>query len=130
MHWGRRSMQKTEHTGAREHAALMRSAQAVAALGAAVCVLFFCASSRGVQAEVPPYSAADSKAAIGAFVAEHAALADAIGLNAYFPEESVSVGAFSDRGDEAYRAFLEDAARPWTFGEYLRDAFRTLFGIS
>ena len=103
----------------------MRAVNAVAAVGAAVCVLFFCAAVSG-ERETPVYPAERSEAAVAVFWEEHAAFADAIGLDAYFPKSAVQAGTFSSRGEEAYRDFLNDSTTKWTFGAYLRDAFRAL----
>ena len=105
----------------------VRAANAVAVIGSIVCVLFFCLSVRGEKRDVfyPPESSGE---AVSAFLSEHTALADALGLDVYFPEESILVGAFSNRGEEAYHSFREEAKKEWTFREYLRDAFRALMG--
>ncbi len=105
------------------------AANTVAVIGCVVCVLFFCASVSGYVPDTD-YPEEKSYAAVGAFLRDHGAIADVLGIDEYFPQESVSVGAFSTRGEDAYRAFIEETERKWTFSDYLRDAWRSLFGLS
>lgn len=126
MNWGRkRRIQNAKQAGEVPYS---RSASAAAAFGAAVCVLFFCAAADGETPEsaVPPVH---PDAAVQTFLREHAAFADAVGINEYFPDAAVPTGSFSTRGEEAYRAFLaEQESR--TFGEYLREAWLRMLGLS
>ena len=130
MQWGRARVCKGKKTVERYAVPSVRAANAIAVIGSIVCVLFLCRVPIGVSENSTSYSAEESAAVIQTFLKEHAAFADAIGLEAYFSEDSISVGAFSDRGDEAYRAFLEQTEREWTFRDYLWDAVRSLFGAS
>lgn len=130
MHWGRNRARAAETPSSqKENRSLTHAANIVALVGFAVCVLFFCAAVGGTSREIT-YPAESSKAAVSTFLSEHTALADALGMNEFFSAESVSVGSFSDHGEEAYRAFLAENEREWTFSDYLRDAWRTLFGVS
>ena len=52
-------------------------------------------------------------------------LADALGIDGYFPSDAVPVGAFEEKSEAGYREFVN---RRWSFGDYLRDAFRVLIG--
>ena len=131
MHFGRESRRGGELPPCREeNPSRFHAANAVAVIGCMVCVLFFCAAIGIDRTETAEYPAEKSYAAVGAFLRDHGAIADVLGMNDYFPQESVSVGAFSSRGEDAYRAFIEESEKQWTFSEYLRDAWRALFGPS
>lgn len=127
MVWGRKRREENQAKDRRHPWPMPHAAGAVAVFGAFVCVLFLCAAAGG-RTETAAYPAGMSQAAVQAFLSEHAAFSDAIGLDEYFPGSAVTVGTFSSRGEEAYRAYVEEGQQEWTFGEYLRDAFRSLFG--
>lgn len=127
MHWGRNHTRREEAPPPKAKREPLRAANAVAAVGTAMCVVFLCAAVGG-DGESVSYPAASSAAAVDAFLTQHTAFADAVGINDYFPRSAVSAGAFSHRGEDAYRDFVKEAETEWTFGEYLRDAFRTLLG--
>ncbi len=130
MHFGRESRRRGETVPCRkEQPSRLYAANTVAVIGCIVCMLFFCVAIGG---DVPDtnYPSEKSYAAVGAFLRDHTAIADVLGVNDYFPQESISVGAFSTRGEEAYRAFIEESEKKWTFSEYLRDAWRALLGLT
>ncbi len=128
MTWGRKRAKETEKadTSSRREMPLFSAANAVMVVGALACVLFFCTFVGATPREIS-YPTVSSEAAVAAFLSEHTAFADVIGIDEYFVKPSISVGGFSERGEAAYRAFVEEAKKNWTFGEYLRDAFRALF---
>lgn len=127
MVWGR-ERRSGKQTKERAHLWEMPGSAAAAAMfGAFVCVLFLSAAANGGK-ETAAYPAEMSKAAVQTFLAEHTAFADAIGLDEYFPDSAVAAGAFSSRGEEAYRTYIQEGQKKWTFRDYLADAFRTLFG--
>lgn len=116
MQWGRKRNQSIAHTKSAETPVLPRTAYAVITTGALICMIFFgkAVSKPPSDAVYPPEKAA---AAGEAFLLDHTSLAAVLGLDVYFPEESVAVGTF---GEPIER---------WTFSQYLRDAFRAfLFG--
>ena len=127
MVWGRKRRESEKSETLPRAWEIPRAATAASIFGAFVCVLFLCAASVGWTNRAA-YPAEMSKAAVQTFLSEHTAFADAIGLDEYFPDSAVSVGAFSSRGEEAYRAYVKEGQREWTFRDYLADAFRTLFG--
>lgn len=92
--------------------------------GSVLCTLFFLAAA-GSAHTLPAYPPEMAKEAVVAFVRDHATLADAIGINEYFPPDAVEVGAFEEKSEAGYRDFVE---RRWSFGDYMRDALRTLIG--
>ncbi len=128
VHWGRKQGRTAEAVPQKEGDFRASAAAAIAVIGFAVCVLFFCTAVHGFSIS-GDYPAEKSRAAVSAFLSEHTAMADFLGVNEFFAPNSVSVGAFSDRTDEAYRAFLSESAREWSFSDYFRDAWRTLFGL-
>ena len=127
MVWGRKGRAEKPAQASPQAWEMPRAAGAAAMFGAFVCVLFLCGAAVG-RTENAAYPAELSRAAVQTFLAEHTALADAIGLPAGFPDDAVSVGSFSSRGEEAYRAYVQEGQKQWTFRDYLADAFRTLFG--
>lgn len=128
MVWGRVRAHKSERE-MQSPGRMPRAAGAVAVFGAFICVLFLCGAVQG-RRDIASYPAEMSRAAVQTFLLEHTAFADAIGLDVCFPDAAVPVGTFSSRGEEAYRAFVREWQRQWTFGDYLADAFRGLFGGS
>ncbi len=129
MVWGRVQRASKAEKDGQTPWTMPRAASTVAVFGAFVCVLFLCGAANGWREEAA-YPAEVSRAAVQTFLTEHTAFADAIGLNAYFPDTAVSVGAFPSRGEEAYRAYVQEGQKEWTFRDYLADAFRALFGRS
>lgn len=129
MVWGRKRQESEKSEALPRAWEMPRAAGAVAVFGALACVLFLCAASVG-WTNTAAYPAELSRAAVQTFLAEHTAFADAIGLDEYFPGSAVLVGTFSSRGEEAYRAYVEEGQREWTFRDYLRDAFQTLLGVT
>ena len=127
MVWGRKRREEKGKKDGPHPWEMSRAAACAAVFGALVCVLFLCAAAGG-RVLPASYPTALSEAAVQTFLAEHAAFADAIGLDAYFPDAAVAVGSFSSRGEEAYRVFVEEGQQQWSFRDYLADAFRTLFG--
>ena len=79
----------------------------------------------GSAHQMPDYPPEMAEAAVQAFVREHVALSDALGIDHYFPPDAVPVGSFEDKSEAGYREFVD---RKWSFGDYLRDAFHTLIG--
>ncbi len=131
MTWGRNRGKREKTGGVSGNAKdvfLWQSARAVSVIGALACVLFLCAAvGRGERAV--SYPKEDSYAAVALFLSEHASFSDALGISAYFSMPAVSAGSFSTRGEEAYRAFLRESETPWTFKDYLRDAFQSIWGV-
>jgi len=128
MTWGRKRTKtnpKEESTGG---TALLRAAHAVCVIGALACVLFLC-SAVGKSENTVSYPREGAEAAVAAFLTEHASFSDALGISEYYPLPAVRAGSFSTRGEEAYRAFLTETQTPWTFWDYLKDAFRTLLEV-
>lgn len=119
MRWGRRRQAtnpSTDHT----HTA----ATAVLVAGTVLCAVFFL-SVADHTAEYPAYPSDRAKEAVWALARDHTSLTDALGIDAYFPPQTVSVGAFEDKSSAGYREFVE---RGWSFGDYMRDALRLLIG--
>ena len=127
MVWGRKHREEKGEKDVLHPWEMSRAACVTAVFGTLVCVLFLCAAAGG-HPGTEAYPETLSEAAVQTFLAEHAAFADAIGLDIYFPGGAVSVGSFSSRGEEAYRAYVEEGQKEWTFREYLVDALYTLFG--
>ena len=100
------------------------AASAVLIAGGILCAVFFLAAV-GSDHKMPAYPPEMAEAAVQAFVREHVALSDALGIDHYFPPDAVPVGSFEDKSEAGYREFV---ARKWSFGDYLRDAFHTLIG--
>ena len=100
------------------------AAPAVLIAGGVLCAVFFLAAV-GSNYRIPVYPPEMAEEAVQAFVREHTALADALGIDGYFPSDAVPVGAFEEKSEAGYREFVN---RRWSFGDYLRDAFRVLIG--
>ena len=100
------------------------AASAVLIAGGVLCAVFFLAAV-GSDHKMPAYPPEMAEEAVQTFVREHTALADALGIDGYFPVDAVPVGAFEEKSEAGYREFVD---RKWSFGDYLRDAFHTLIG--
>lgn len=119
MRWGRSKPSFGENQPPRQ-----RKATAVLITGILLCAVFFCRAVDSTRI-LPVYPEEMAQDAVQTFCEEHAALADALGIGEYFPRDAVQAGAFEDKSEAGYREFTDNK---WTFGAYLRDAFRTLIG--
>lgn len=116
MRWGRKKASEilcAAHT---------RTASPILIAGSVLCAVFFLAAVRGDHT-VPVYPADMAEEAVYAFAQEHTALADILGIDEYFPPDAVQAGAFEEKSEIGYREFVR---RKWSFGDYMRDAFRAL----
>lgn len=118
MRWGRGKPSSTNDP--RQASA----ASAVLIAGGVLCAVFFL-TAVGSDHKMPVYPPEMAEEAVQTFVREHTALADALGIDGYFPADAVPVGAFEDKSEAGYREFVN---RRWSFGDYLRDAIRVLIG--
>ena len=98
--------------------------QAILIAGAFLCAVFFLTSVRGDHT-MPIYPEDMAEEAVLAFVEDHTALADVLGIDEYFPHDAIPAGTFEEKSEAGYRDFVE---RGWSFGDYLRDACRALIG--
>lgn len=119
MRWGRSKPSSGENQPPRQG-----GATAILITGILLCAVFFCRAVDSTHI-LPVYPEEMAQDAVQTFCEEHAALADALGIGEYFPRDAVQAGAFEDKSEAAYREFIDNQ---WTFGAYLRDAFRTLIG--
>ena len=119
MRWGRNKSEANIEIG---HTA--RGASAALIAGTILCAVFFSVAVHSDHT-IPSYPEEMAAEAVQTFMAEHATLADALGIDEYFPADAVPAGAFEDKSEAEYRKFVD---RNWSFGAYLRDAFRVLLG--
>lgn len=132
MRWGRKQTVKQSantRTDTVAYTARWNAARAVCILGTVSCLLFFC-TLVGAERRDVSFPPSVSEAAAVSFLVEHASFADALSIGEYFTLPAVSVSSFSTRGEEAYLSFIGEAESPWTFYDYLKEALRTLMGLS
>ena len=125
MRWGRRKKQSAAISNTLQNSGISRAANAVMIAGTILCTLFFCTAAQTNEQVLYEYPAGKSQEALIALTNDHTTLASVLGINAYFPEEAVLTGSFSNDIDILYQ---ENAHKKWTFSDYLRDAFRILLG--
>ena len=118
MRWGRHKPWEKPHTHR------TAAPQAILIAGAFLCAVFFLTSVRGDHT-MPIYPEDMAEEAVLAFVEEHAALADVLGIDEFFPHDAIPAGTFEEKSEAGYRDFVD---RGWSFGDYLRDACRALIG--
>lgn len=118
MRWGRQKPWEKSDTGG------SAAPQAILIAGAFLCAVFFLMAARGDHT-MPIYPEDRAEEAVLAFVEEHTALADVLGIDELFPPDAIPTGAFEEKSEAGYRDFVD---RRWSFGDYLRDAFRALIG--
>ena len=113
MHWGRK--QRRNAGSPRRDAAI----HPITLIGVLITLLFFIQTMRGLP-QAGSFSPAQSAYAAAAWQEGHRSLSELLGIDAYFPPQTVLTSA--NENGWSY------PVRKWSFGEYMRSALRAMMG--